>query len=93
MKVDDLIEILKSAEKMYKKKHKSTPEIFGIDFDHDTEDGRYPISIHFCKDVTYRDHFNSKSGSKPSEHILVDLEIQDGKIEDRSLEFEEDVYD
>ena len=90
MKVNDLVEALQTAGELYKKKHKKEMEIFDLEFESDDHPGC--ITIDAVSSVTYDDEFGgSRTGKGKKEKVIIRFEVDDGKIDDRSVEMEDDV--
>ena len=87
MKVKTLIEAIEAANRLYKKKHKKDMEIFDLVYEEHPEGDLY---IRACKSVSYDDVFSCREGKNPAESIMVHFEIEDGKIDDRSVRFRDD---
>lgn len=90
MKATDLIEILEVANRSWKKKHGAELHIFDLEWDGgDMNEG---ILISGSTDVVYRyDDFNSsKSTSKVHGPIHIRLDVEGGKVVDRSIDLEPD---
>lgn len=89
MKTTDLIEALQCANSLFKKKHGMDMEIFDMEFSEDGYDGA--MHVQAVGEVEYGDAFGwgTKSGKKPHADFKIDFCIEDGKISDRSVTFED----
>ena len=91
MKATDLIEAIQTASKAFQLKHGKPMEIFGLTFNEDEYDG--DMQIEAVGEVIYDDDkfgCGQRRGLLPHEKIRIRFEIEDGKIDDRSVSFEDD---
>lgn len=92
MRVKTLIEALETANSLFRSEHKKDMEIFDLVFSEDELHG--DLYIHACGEVVYRSDafgYGEKVGKKPQEDIRIHFECEDGKIDDRSVEFTDEL--
>ncbi len=90
MKTTDLIEALQQANKMFEKKFNQPMEIFHMTFTEDGYDGA--MHVQAVGEVKYeygQFGFGQKRGLKPHADFKIDFCIEDEKIVDRAITFED----
>lgn len=89
MRYSDFIEAISVANQIYKEKHGKEMEIFDFCFSEDGYDG--DMYIQAVSEVKYENAFGfgTRIGLKPHEDIRIHFEVEDLKIVDRSVTFDE----
>lgn len=87
MEVSDLIEALQQADKLFQEKHGKPLEVFDLKFNEDDFDG--DLYIQGVGEVVYETGgfgYGEKRGREPHEDFRVHFQIEDERIEDRSID-------